>query len=66
MDLFLGKDVVVEEFFRKFLIFKEKLGEGQFGEVYFCEVEGMEKFKDKDFVLDVSVNQFVLVVVKMF
>ncbi|MEQ2185959.1 DNA damage responsive protein, partial [Goodea atripinnis] len=33
MDLLSGKDVVVEEFPRKLLIFKEKLGEGQFGEV---------------------------------
>lgn len=33
MDLLSGKDVVVEEFPRKLLAFKEKLGEGQFGEV---------------------------------
>lgn len=33
MDLLSGKDVVVEEFPRKLLTFKEKLGEGQFGEV---------------------------------
>lgn len=33
MDLLSGKDVAVEEFPRKLLIFKEKLGEGQFGEV---------------------------------
>lgn len=34
MDLLSGKDVAVEEFPRKLLIFKEKLGEGQFGEVH--------------------------------
>lgn len=33
MDLLSGKDVAVEEFPRKLLTFKEKLGEGQFGEV---------------------------------
>lgn len=33
MDLLSGKDVAVEEFPRKLLAFKEKLGEGQFGEV---------------------------------
>ncbi|KAM7336463.1 discoidin domain-containing receptor 2 isoform X2 [Microtus pennsylvanicus] len=65
MDLLSGKDVAVEEFPRKLLAFKEKLGEGQFGEVHLCEVEGMEKFKDKDFAQDVSANQPVLVAVKM-
>lgn len=33
MDLLSGKDVAVEEFPRKLLTLKEKLGEGQFGEV---------------------------------
>lgn len=33
MDLLSGKDVAVEEFPMKLLSFKEKLGEGQFGEV---------------------------------
>ncbi|NXE52671.1 DDR2 protein, partial [Casuarius casuarius] len=68
MDLLSGKDVAVEEFPRKLLTFKEKLGEGQFGEVHLCEVEGMEKFADKDFALDgldTSSNQPVLVAVKM-
>ncbi|XP_019386264.1 PREDICTED: discoidin domain-containing receptor 2 [Crocodylus porosus] len=65
MDLLSGKDVAVEEFPRKLLTFKEKLGEGQFGEVHLCEVEGMEKFMDKDFALDVNSNQPVLVAVKM-
>ncbi|XP_066480296.1 discoidin domain-containing receptor 2 [Tiliqua scincoides] len=65
MDLLSGKDVAVAEFPRKLLTFKEKLGEGQFGEVHLCEVEGMEKFVDKDFVLDVNTDQSVLVAVKM-
>lgn len=36
-----------------------------FLQVHLCEVEGMEKFKDKDFALDVSASQPVLVAVKM-
>ncbi|KAJ6654670.1 hypothetical protein lerEdw1_006692 [Lerista edwardsae] len=65
MDLLSGKDVAVAEFPRKLLTFKEKLGEGQFGEVHLCEVEGMEKFVNKDFVPDVNTDQPVLVAVKM-
>lgn len=33
MDLLSGKDVAVEEFPRQLLTLKERLGEGQFGEV---------------------------------
>uniref|UniRef100_A0A8B9PT68 Tyrosine-protein kinase receptor n=1 Tax=Apteryx owenii TaxID=8824 RepID=A0A8B9PT68_APTOW len=54
MDLLSGKDVAVEEFPRKLLTFKEKLGEGQFGEVSesgTCSEQGS--------------NQPVLVAVKM-
>ncbi|KAM3668823.1 discoidin domain-containing receptor 2 [Ammospiza maritima maritima] len=68
MDLLAGKDVAVEEFPRKLLTFKEKLGEGQFGEVHLCEVEGMEKFTGKDFALeglDGSSDRPMLVAVKM-
>ncbi|NXY72935.1 DDR2 protein, partial [Glareola pratincola] len=68
MDLLSGKDVAIEEFPRKLLTFKEKLGEGQFGEVHLCEVEGMEKFIGKDCALEslnTSSNCPVLVAVKM-
>lgn len=65
MDLLSGKDVAVEEFPRKLLTFKEKLGEGQFGEVHLCEAEGMQDFMDEDFSFDVIENQTVLVAVKM-
>ncbi|MGH0170251.1 UNVERIFIED_CONTAM: hypothetical protein FKN15_058602 [Acipenser sinensis] len=74
MDLLSGKDVAVEEFPRKLLTFKEKLGEGQFGEakspvsltqVHLCEAEGMAEFIDKDFSFDITANQPVLVAVKM-
>lgn len=46
MDLLSGKDVAVEEFPRKLLTFKEKLGEGQFGEVsgsWICSEPGSGK-----------------------
>ncbi|CAB1324103.1 unnamed protein product [Coregonus sp. 'balchen'] len=65
MDLLSGKDVAVEEFPRKLLTFKEKLGEGQFGEVHLCEAEGMQEFIDEDFSFNISDNQPVLVAVKM-
>ncbi|KAJ8388159.1 hypothetical protein AAFF_G00136250 [Aldrovandia affinis] len=65
MDLLSGKDVAVEEFPRKLLTFKEKLGEGQFGEVHLCEAEGMQDFMDEDFSFEISDNQPILVAVKM-
>ncbi|XP_053728376.1 discoidin domain-containing receptor 2 [Synchiropus splendidus] len=65
MDLLSGKDVVVEEFPRKLLTFKEKLGEGQFGEVHLCEAEGMQKFISEDFLFDITEEEPVLVAVKM-
>ncbi|XP_047443918.1 discoidin domain-containing receptor 2 isoform X3 [Mugil cephalus] len=65
MDLLSGKDVAVEEFPRKLLTFKEKLGEGQFGEVHLCEAEGMQEFMNKEFLFDIPEDQPVLVAVKM-
>ncbi|XP_028301039.1 discoidin domain-containing receptor 2 [Gouania willdenowi] len=65
MDLLSGKDVAVEEFPRKMLTFKEKLGEGQFGEVHLCEAEGMQEFMNKEFLFDIPEGQLVLVAVKM-
>uniref|UniRef100_A0A3Q3KQ94 Discoidin domain-containing receptor 2 n=1 Tax=Monopterus albus TaxID=43700 RepID=A0A3Q3KQ94_MONAL len=65
MDLLSGKDVTMEEFPRKLLTFKEKLGEGQFGEVHLCEAEGMHEFMNKEVLFDISEGQPVLVAVKM-
>ncbi|KAI1882888.1 hypothetical protein AGOR_G00239540 [Albula goreensis] len=65
MDLLSGKDVAVGEFPRKLLTFKEKLGEGQFGEVHLCEAERTEDLMDKDFSFDISADQPILVAVKM-
>ncbi|XP_023810243.1 discoidin domain-containing receptor 2 [Oryzias latipes] len=65
LDLLSGKDVAVEEFPRKLLTFKEKLGEGQFGEVHLCEAEGMQEFLHEEYLFDIPEDQPVLVAVKM-
>uniref|UniRef100_A0A8C5QU26 Discoidin domain-containing receptor 2 n=1 Tax=Leptobrachium leishanense TaxID=445787 RepID=A0A8C5QU26_9ANUR len=65
MDLLSSKEVAVEEFPRNHLTFKEKLGEGQFGEVHLCEAEGVEEFLDKGLILDATAGQSTLVAVKM-
>ncbi|KAL6107451.1 ddr2 [Pungitius sinensis] len=65
MDLLSGKDIAVEEFPRKLLTFKEKLGEGQFGEVHLCEAKGVQEFMNREFLLDIQEEQNVLVAVKM-
>ncbi|XP_041967458.1 discoidin domain-containing receptor 2 [Alosa sapidissima] len=44
-----GREGALEEFPRNQLTFKEKLGEGQFGEVHLCEAEGMQEFLKEDF-----------------
>ncbi|CAL1579957.1 unnamed protein product [Knipowitschia caucasica] len=41
-------DSSMKEFPRHKLSFKEKLGEGQFGEVHLCEAEDMQDFLDAD------------------
>ncbi|XP_051720890.1 discoidin domain-containing receptor 2 isoform X2 [Ctenopharyngodon idella] len=62
MPLSPGRDGALEEFPRERLIFKEKLGEGQFGEVHLCEAEGMQEFM-KDHCDDIS-DEPMLVAVK--
>ncbi|KAM8728917.1 discoidin domain-containing receptor 2-like [Acanthopagrus schlegelii] len=47
MNLFAGTDSSMREFPRNKLTFREKLGEGQFGEVHLCEAEGMQDFLDE-------------------
>ncbi|XP_062848997.1 discoidin domain-containing receptor 2 [Trichomycterus rosablanca] len=44
----LGRDGALEEFPREKLTFKEKLGEGQFGEVHLCEAKGLKDFLKED------------------
>ncbi|KAM6399953.1 discoidin domain-containing receptor 2-like [Rhynochetos jubatus] len=63
VDSLTKKDISVGEFPRQQLRLKEKLGEGQFGEVHLCEADGLLEF------LGVSATEFthqpVLVAVKM-
>ncbi|XP_041697534.2 discoidin domain-containing receptor 2-like isoform X2 [Coregonus clupeaformis] len=54
MSLLSGKDTAMREFPRDKLTFKEKLGEGQFGEVHLCEAEGMHDFVEKDLSEEVN------------
>ncbi|XP_021468475.1 discoidin domain-containing receptor 2 isoform X1 [Oncorhynchus mykiss] len=54
MSLLSGKDTAMREFPRDKLTFKEKLGEGQFGEVHLCEAEGMQDIVEKDLSEEVN------------
>ncbi|KAG8447380.1 hypothetical protein GDO86_014739 [Hymenochirus boettgeri] len=51
-DSLTKKDISVGEFPRNQLRLKEKLGEGQFGEVHLCEAEGLQEF------LEMSASEF--------
>lgn len=42
VDSLTRKDISAAEFPRQRLLFREKLGEGQFGEVHLCEAEGLD------------------------
>lgn len=44
VDSLTRKDISAAEFPPHRLIFREKLGEGQFGEVHLCEAEGLPEF----------------------
>ncbi|TRY96706.1 hypothetical protein DNTS_005949 [Danionella cerebrum] len=44
VDSLTRKDISVAEFPRNRLLFREKLGEGQFGEVHLCEAGGLAQF----------------------
>ncbi|XP_061894493.1 discoidin domain-containing receptor 2 [Entelurus aequoreus] len=64
LDLLCGKNATVEEFPRKLLTFKEKLGEGQFGEVHLCEAACMQEFVKEEFSCEVKEDGVLLVAVK--
>ncbi|XP_059200424.1 discoidin domain-containing receptor 2-like [Centropristis striata] len=64
MNLFAGTDSSMREFPRQKLTFKEKLGEGQFGEVHLCEAEGMQDFLDEDLSIEGNNESPLLVAVK--
>uniref|UniRef100_A0AAY3ZZY3 receptor protein-tyrosine kinase n=1 Tax=Denticeps clupeoides TaxID=299321 RepID=A0AAY3ZZY3_9TELE len=50
---------------RQFLVFKEKLGEGQFGEVHLCEIENPQDLPILEFPFNVRKGRPLLVAVKI-
>uniref|UniRef100_H3CNA5 receptor protein-tyrosine kinase n=1 Tax=Tetraodon nigroviridis TaxID=99883 RepID=H3CNA5_TETNG len=64
MNLFEGADSSPREFPRDRLSFKEKLGEGQFGEVHLCEAEGLLDFLEEDLSVEPKGKSPLLVAVK--
>lgn len=60
-----GKDVTVGEFPRQRLVFREKLGEGQFGEVHLCEVDNPQELEGLGFPLNIRKGRPLMVAVKM-
>ncbi|XP_061586604.1 discoidin domain-containing receptor 2 isoform X1 [Cololabis saira] len=64
VDSLTRKDISAEEFPRQQLIFREKLGEGQFGEVHLCEAEGLPEFLGERSPLPDREGRSVLVAVK--
>ncbi|XP_051576507.1 epithelial discoidin domain-containing receptor 1-like isoform X1 [Myxocyprinus asiaticus] len=50
---------------RERLIFKEKLGEGQFGEVHLCEIENPQELPNLEFPFNVRKGRPLLVAVKI-
>uniref|UniRef100_A0A3P8VPI4 receptor protein-tyrosine kinase n=1 Tax=Cynoglossus semilaevis TaxID=244447 RepID=A0A3P8VPI4_CYNSE len=64
VDSLTRKDISAAEFPRQRLIFREKLGEGQFGEVHLCEAEGLPEFLGEGSPLPERDGHSVLVAVK--
>uniref|UniRef100_A0A3B5AWG6 Discoidin domain-containing receptor 2 n=1 Tax=Stegastes partitus TaxID=144197 RepID=A0A3B5AWG6_9TELE len=64
VDSLTRKDISAAEFPRQQLIFREKLGEGQFGEVHLCEAEGLPEFLGEGSPLPDQDGHSVLVAVK--
>ncbi|XP_034039510.1 discoidin domain-containing receptor 2-like isoform X2 [Thalassophryne amazonica] len=64
MNLFSGTDTSMREFPRHKLSFKEKLGEGQFGEVHLCEAEDMQDFLGEELSIEGNNDSPLLVAVK--
>uniref|UniRef100_A0A8D3B3Q1 Discoidin domain-containing receptor 2 n=1 Tax=Scophthalmus maximus TaxID=52904 RepID=A0A8D3B3Q1_SCOMX len=64
VDSLTRKDISAAEFPRQQLIFREKLGEGQFGEVHLCEAEGLPEFLGEGAPLPDRDGRSVLVAVK--
>ncbi|XP_008293831.1 epithelial discoidin domain-containing receptor 1 isoform X4 [Stegastes partitus] len=56
---------LLPELSRQCLIFKEKLGEGQFGEVHLCEIENPQDLPNLEFPFNVRKGRPLLVAVKI-
>ncbi|XP_069775528.1 discoidin domain-containing receptor 2-like isoform X2 [Narcine bancroftii] len=65
IDTLAGKDVAVGEFPRQRLVFREKLGEGQFGEVHLCQVDDPQELEGLGFPLNIRKGRPLMVAVKM-
>ncbi|XP_060706967.1 discoidin domain-containing receptor 2-like isoform X2 [Hemiscyllium ocellatum] len=65
IDALAGKDIAVGEFPRQRLVFREKLGEGQFGEVHLCEVDSPQDLECLGFPLSIHKGRPLMVAVKM-
>uniref|UniRef100_A0A8C4RUK9 receptor protein-tyrosine kinase n=1 Tax=Erpetoichthys calabaricus TaxID=27687 RepID=A0A8C4RUK9_ERPCA len=65
VDALAGKDIAVGEFPRQRLIFKEKLGEGQFGEVHLCEIANPQDLMSLEFPFNIRKGRPLLVAVKI-
>lgn len=63
-DSLTRKDITAAEFPRHRLIFREMLGEGQFGEVHLCEAEGLVQFLGEGAPVSEQGGGSVLVAVK--
>ncbi|XP_053726647.1 discoidin domain-containing receptor 2 isoform X1 [Synchiropus splendidus] len=64
VDSLTRKDISAAEFPRQRLLFREKLGEGQFGEVHLCVAEGLPEFLGEGSPLPDRDGRSVLVAVK--
>ncbi|XP_043575625.1 discoidin domain-containing receptor 2-like [Chiloscyllium plagiosum] len=64
VDSLVKMELAVEEVSRHQLHFKEKLGEGQFGEVHLCEAVSLHEFHRPDFLVNTG-HRPILVAVKM-
>ncbi|XP_069491456.1 epithelial discoidin domain-containing receptor 1 isoform X2 [Ambystoma mexicanum] len=65
VDALAGKDIAVGEFPRARLVFKEKLGEGQFGEVHLCEIDSPQDLLSLEFPFNIRKGRPLMVAVKI-
>ncbi|XP_078497824.1 epithelial discoidin domain-containing receptor 1 [Lissotriton helveticus] len=65
VDALAGKDIAVGEFPRTRLVFKEKLGEGQFGEVHLCEIDSPQDLLSLEFPFNIRKGRPLMVAVKI-